>query len=89
MIGGHSHVQLARRLEHDLFVNPGSVGLAFADWWPHRVRIAHDAEYGVVEQDDGRWHVELRSTPYDVDALHRLMLASGVPHAQWWLDAWL
>src|SRR5262249_30373005 len=32
MIGGHSHVQLARRLQHDLFVSPGSVGLAFADW---------------------------------------------------------
>lgn len=89
MIGGHSHVQLLRRLQHDLFVNPGSVGLPFADWWPNRVRIARDAEYGVIEHGGDGIRVELRSTPYDVAAHQRLLLDSGVPHAQWWVDSWL
>ena len=54
MIGGHAHVQLLRRFERILFVNPGSVGLPFAEWWPDRVRIAPRAEYGVLVHEKGR-----------------------------------
>ena len=89
MIGGHSHVQLVRRIEHDLFVNPGSVGLPFSDWWPHRVRIARDAEYGLIEYADGRLRVELRTTPYDLEGLQRFLLESGLQHGQWWVDSWV
>lgn len=88
MIGGHAHLQLLRRFEHILFVNPGSVGLPFSDWWPDRVRIAPRAEYGIVSQEDGRLGIELRRTDYDVQALLRLALESGMPHARWWADSW-
>ena len=54
MIGGHAHLQLLRRFEQILFVNPGSVGLPFSDWWPNRVRIAPRAEYGLLVHDEGR-----------------------------------
>jgi predicted phosphodiesterase len=88
MIGGHAHVQLLRRFEHILFVNPGSVGLPFAEWWPDRVRIAPRAEYGLLVHEEGSLRVELRRTTYDVEALLRLSLASGMPHARWWVDSW-
>jgi putative phosphoesterase len=88
MIGGHAHLQLVRRFEHILFVNPGSVGLPFSDWWPDRVRIASRAEYGILVHDRGRVHVDLRRTAYDVDALLQLSLDSGMPHARWWVDCW-
>jgi len=88
MIGGHAHLQLLRRFEQILFVNPGSVGLPFSDWWPNRVRIAPRAEYGVLVHDEGRLHIELRRTTYDVEALLRLSLESGMPHARWWADSW-
>jgi predicted phosphodiesterase len=88
MIGGHTHLQLVRRFEHTLFVNPGAVGLPFSDWWPDRVLIAPRAEYGVLVHDEGQLRVDLRRTTYDVDALLRLTLESGMPHAQWWVDCW-
>ncbi len=88
MIGGHAHVQLLRRFEHILFVNPGSVGLPFAEWWPDRVRIARRAEYGLLVHEEGSLRIELRRTTYDVEALLRLSLASGMPHARWWADSW-
>ena len=88
MIGGHTHLQLVRRFEQLLFVNPGSVGLPFADWWPDRVRIAPRAEYGILVHEQGRLHIDLRRTTYDVEALLRFALGSGMPHARWWTDSW-
>ena len=89
LIGGHTHLQLVRRFEHTLFVNPGSVGLPFSDWWPDRVLIAPRAEYGVLVHDEGQLRVELRRTAYDVGAFLRVALESGMPHARWWVDCWV
>jgi predicted phosphodiesterase len=88
LAGGHTHVQMVRRYEGSVIVNPGSVGLAFRQWWPKTVRIAHWAEYGFVSFDDGRASIELRRTSFDVDALLRLAGDSGMPHAQWWAESW-
>ena len=62
MIGGHTHLQLVRRFEHSLFVNPGAVGLPFSDWWPDRVLIAPRAEYGVLVHEEG--HAPGRPPPH-------------------------
>jgi predicted phosphodiesterase len=88
MIGGHAHLQLLRRFEQIVVVNPGSVGLPFSDWWPDRVRIAPRAEYGLLVHDQGQLRVDFRRTAYDVDALLQLCLESGMPHARWWVDCW-
>lgn len=88
LIGGHTHLQLVRRFEHSLFVNPGSVGLPFSDWWPDRVLIAPRAEYGLLVHAPGELRVELRRTAYDVGSFLRLALESGMPHARWWVDCW-
>jgi putative phosphoesterase len=88
LAGGHSHVQLFRRLAGSVLVNPGSVGLAFWSWWPHRVTIAPWAEYGLVEWAQGRLRVDLRRTAFDVEAFKRLCLESGMPHAEWWVGSW-
>lgn len=88
MIGGHTHVQLVRRLPGTLFVNPGSVGLPFSSWPPRETRIAPWAEYGILEHESGTLRVDLRRTFYDVDALLRLSSAGGMPHADWWAGSW-
>jgi predicted phosphodiesterase len=88
MIGGHTHLQLIRRLESGMLVNPGSVGLPFQHWWPNTVIIAPWAEYGLVEIDGGRLQVDLRRTTYDVEALLRLSRESGMPWADWWAGTW-
>ena len=69
-------------------MNPGSVGLPFSDWAPRTIAIAPWAEYGILSHDEGRLHVDLRRTTYDVEALLRLSLESGMPHAEWWAGCW-
>lgn len=88
MVGGHTHLQMVRRLPEMLMVNPGSVGLSFRQWWPHDVRIAPWAEYGLLGFDDGRVKIDLRRTRYDVDALLDFAMSSGMPHAEWWRQSW-
>ena len=88
MVGGHTHLQLVRRLHGSLLVNVGSVGLPFRQWWPREVRIAPWAEYGLLEFQDGRTKVDLRRTTFDVDALLELAMSSGMPHAEWWRKSW-
>jgi len=88
LLCGHTHLQMLRRFEESVVVNPGSVGLPFSDWEPQTVRIAPWAEYGILGYDNGRLRIDLRRTTYDVDALLRLSLESGMPHAQWWVDSW-
>jgi putative phosphoesterase len=89
LAGGHTHIQFARPYGRSIFVNPGSVGLPF-DHWPPRgaTPVLPWAEYAVLESRDGEIAVELRRVGYDVQALLDATLASGVPHARWWVDCW-
>ena len=88
LLCGHTHLQMLRRYEQAVVVNPGSVGLPFSDWAPNTIRIAPWAEYGILGYDEGKLRFDLRRTAYDVDALLRLSLESGMPHARWWADSW-
>ncbi len=88
LVGGHTHLQLLRRFGRQLIVNPGSIGQPFSQWWPRPIRVAHWAEYGIVDAEDGRVAVDLRRVPYDVDALLRIFAGSGMPHARWWIESW-
>lgn len=89
LVGGHTHVQMLRRWERSLLLNPGAVGLPFLDWSPKQVRIAPWAEYAIVTAEGAGLHIDLRRAAYDVVAHLKASLASGMPHAQWWADSWL
>jgi putative phosphoesterase len=89
VLGGHTHVQMVRRHERLVVVNPGSVGMPFLDSWPRSVRIGTWAEYGVVTVEDGRLALDLHRTSYDADAFLRVSRESGMPHADWWLGTWI
>ncbi|MEK6275952.1 MAG: metallophosphoesterase family protein [Actinomycetota bacterium] len=89
LVGGHTHLQMIRRFDEAVIVNPGSVGLPFREWWPRPVRISPWAEYGILSGNDGRLSLDLRRTDFDVDAFLALSLESGMPHAQWWADCWV
>jgi hypothetical protein len=87
--GGHTHLQLARRLERGLLVNPGSVGLplragADASLRPaRRSRLPRFADYALVEADAAP-SVELRRVAIDVEALERAGHLSGMPYPDSW-----
>jgi putative phosphoesterase len=88
LAGGHTHLQMARRYEASLFVNPGSVGLPFELWSPEDVRVAPRAEYAILTAHDGHLAVDLRRTTYDVEAHLENGLTSGMPFADWWAASW-
>ena len=78
VIGGHTHVQFDREVDGIRFVNAGSVGM------PYEGR--RGAFWALV---DGL-EVELRQTPYAVEAAVVAIRASGYPHkddmCSWLLD---
>jgi putative phosphoesterase len=88
LVGGHTHVQMIRRYLEKVLINPGSVGLPFREWWPRPVRISPWAEWGILGGDDGNLSMDLRRTPFDVEAFLEMSLASGMPHAAWWVQSW-
>jgi putative phosphoesterase len=70
VVGGHTHVQFERELDGRRFVNAGSVGM------PYEGRVG--AFWALV---DGL-EVELRHTPYAVDAAAAAIRTSGYPDAE-------
>jgi len=88
LVGGHTHLQMLRRFGRSVIVNPGSVGQPFSQWWPRPIRVAHWAEYGVVDVREQHLAVDLRRVPYDVGALLETLRESEMPHCSWWIDSW-
>ncbi len=86
MAGGHTHVQMLRRLGATTIINPGTVGRPFGRHRP-RHRQSH-AEYAVITSGDGGLGIDLRRTPVDLRRVVEVTLASGMPHADWWLEMW-
>jgi putative phosphoesterase len=89
LAGGHTHTQWARRIGDALFVNPGSVGLAYDrhlpqdDFW-----LGPVAEYAVVFLDDLGLSVEFRRLRYSLAELREAVLASGRPYAEEFVGEW-
>ncbi len=88
MLGGHTHVQLLRRYQDVIFVNPGSVGLPYEMLPDGRVRNSPWAEYALLEVVKGQPSITFRRVPYDVKLLLTAVKASGMPHAETWSADW-
>ncbi|MBO0781422.1 MAG: metallophosphoesterase family protein [Ktedonobacteraceae bacterium] len=91
MVGGHTHVQMLRRYEQALLLNPGSVGLAGEG--PDREDLprnqhVHWAEYAVMTLQNGYVSVDLRRTPLDIPVLLQAGYASGMPNIDAWARSW-
>jgi putative phosphoesterase len=81
LAGGHTHRQWTRRIGEALFVNPGSVGLAYDHHRPRdEIRFVPVAEYALVFLDAGGPAVEFRRVGYDFEELREAVLASGRPY---------
>jgi putative phosphoesterase len=90
-IGGHTHMQMFRRHRRSVVLNPGSVGLAIDSGWPFEGPIHNPpwGEYAIIDAGErGELTVELRRTPFDVDAFRQVVYASGMPHADWLAHEW-
>lgn len=83
LAGGHTHRQWTRRIGEALFVNPGSVGLAYDHHRPREeIRFEPIAEWALVTVDASQISVEFRRVGYDVGELRAAVRASGRPHGE-------
>ena len=92
MVGGHTHVQLLRRLDARTIVNVGSVGMPFARAYEDgggAPEVLPCCEYGVIDCTGGVLSVDLRRVPLDVARFVASVRASGFPEAEKWLVHWL
>src|SRR5919198_5329996 len=89
LAGGHTHTQWTRRIGDALFVNPGSVGLAYDRHVPDAdLRLAPAAEYALVFVDELGLSVELRRVPYSLARLREAVSGSGRPYADEFAAEW-
>jgi putative phosphoesterase len=80
MTCGHTHIQMLRQHRGTLIVNPGSVGMPFADFVPGSAPILMwHAEYAIVSVQDGVVSADLRRVPVDMAASRAAMAASDNP----------
>jgi predicted phosphodiesterase len=89
MVGGHNHVQIARRHHRTLVVDVGSVGQPL-EQMPFRgpARYLPWAEYAIVGQTAGALHVELRRVAIDLAAVKRAARESNMPDVEGWVRCW-
>jgi predicted phosphodiesterase len=89
LAGGHTHLQWSRRLGPALFVNPGSVGLAYDRLRPpDQIRATPVAEYAVLHAGEGGTAVEFRRVPYDLAPLLAAAAAGQRPDADEYAALW-
>lgn len=77
VVGGHTHHPTDRNVDGVRMLNPGSVSNPPSD--------DRDARYLLLHCTDAGHTVELRSVPYDVDAVRRSIEGSGYPGADYLL----
>lgn len=87
--GGHTHVQMLRRFQRSILINPGSVGLPLNPTFPSPdIRNPAWGEYAIIECEGDRLSVALQRVPFDTAALVRIAHTSGMPHAEVWSADW-
>lgn len=87
LAGGHTHVPLVRRHGAQTIVNPGSVGMPFAEYgFAGGVAVANHAAYGVVAVEGGELNLQLRRVAVDAAALADSISRSKMPRGDWWLE---
>ena len=87
LAGGHTHTQMLRRYQDKLIINTGSVGLPF-ERVGTEIRNVPWAEYALLHYETGNLRIEFRRVSLDVHAITHAALASGMPHAEWWISTW-
>lgn len=76
MAGGHTHIQMLRRLPDSLLVNPGSVGMPFRAYVGGGVpQLLDHAEYAIIDIERGAVEVTLCRAPLSRRALRDAALA--------------
>jgi putative phosphoesterase len=91
MCCGHTHIQAAWRVDQQLWINPGSVGLPGVgpgDPGLPQNRNVTWVEYGVLDIDDRQTALKLHRLELDVESMWQAVRESDMPHQAWWRMCW-
>jgi putative phosphoesterase len=88
LAGGHTHLQWTRRIGEALYVNPGSVGIAYDRHEEEPPTLRPLAEWALVTVEEGAVAVEFRRVPYAVEDVKAAARRSGRPYAGEWAAQW-
>lgn len=89
--GGHTHVQMIRRIGSMTLVNPGSVGLPGVGPGTHGLPVNQQvawAEFAILDASRLGIGIELHRVPLDIEAMLASARHSGMPHVDWWRSRW-
>lgn len=92
LVGGHTHVQLLRRLDHRVILNVGSASMPFARALVPgggEPQVLPWAEYGVITSERGVASFDLRRVPFDIPAHVARVRASTFPEPEIWVRHWV
>ncbi len=71
LIGGHTHRQETALLYHKTYLNPGALGMAID-------AVGGKAPFAIMEGEQGKWSIELKSIDYDIDGYLKDFEESGM-----------
>jgi predicted phosphodiesterase len=89
--GGHTHIQLLRRVGPQLLVNPGSVGLPGVGPGTPDLPVNQDvawAEYAILTLAEAPHTIEFRRTPLPMPDMLAWAQSMAMPHYAWWAQRW-
>jgi putative phosphoesterase len=87
LAGGHTHLQWTRGIEDAVYVNPGSIGIAY-DRHTDPPVLRPLAEWALVTVAHGTVAVEFRHVPYAIEDVQAAAKRSGRPYADEWAAQW-
>jgi predicted phosphodiesterase len=89
MAGGHTHEPMLRAYGESLLLNPGSVGLPYRQPVPSGEAYRPPwGEYALVDWQASSCCVEFGRVRFEVRRLLEAAKESGMPHVEWWIEAW-
>jgi putative phosphoesterase len=84
LLTGHMHLPMLRQFGDQLILNPGSIGLPYGGKRPMPTR----ADYLLMTTNGENVALSFHRVGYDAGPFRRRLLASGLPHAAWFLAKW-
>ena len=89
MAGGHLHIQMLRRYQDSILINPGSVGLPFErNPSTGKVRIPPWCELAIISVEGGGLDISFRRVPVNQADVNKSIAESSMPHKEEFLQRW-
>jgi len=88
---GHTHIQAIWRVDQQIWINPGSVGLPGVGPGASGLPLNRDvswAEFAVFDSGEGRTAMTLYRVELDLEEMRAAVQATDMPHQDWWRNCW-